>query len=76
MHKLLCAAAAAFMLLTLPGGKAGAAAFCAYSGGDVGGEDCSYNTWEQCRATISGLGGFCMRNPHDPAAWRGRYTTR
>jgi len=43
MHKLLCAAAAAFVLLTLPGGKAGAAAFCAYSGGDVGGEDCSYN---------------------------------
>jgi len=64
-------AATALVLIALPGGKAEAAAFCAYSGGARSGgyENCGYYTWEQCLATIRGLGGFCMRNPHDPALW-------
>lgn len=24
--------------------------------------DCSYYTWRQCEATLSGVGGFCVRN--------------
>jgi hypothetical protein len=24
--------------------------------------DCSFNTWEQCRASVSGLGRYCTEN--------------
>jgi len=48
---------------------AGAAAsdpykWCAqYSNGDDGGHsNCGFVTLEQCRATISGIGGFCVPN--------------
>jgi len=40
--------------------------FCTMGGGDRGGSgqpDCSYNTWEQCRASASGLGRYCSENP-------------
>ena len=26
--------------------------------------DCSYNTWEQCRASASGLSRYCAENPN------------
>jgi hypothetical protein len=26
-------------------------------------QDCSYYTWNQCRAAASGLGNFCFQNP-------------
>ncbi len=49
--------------------------WCAYySGGDDdgGGTNCGFTTFEQCMATVSGIGGFCMRNtqyqPPGPAA--------
>ncbi len=46
--------------------------WCAVYGGDAGGaSNCGFLTIEQCRATISGMGGFCepnqFYNPH-PAA--------
>jgi hypothetical protein len=72
MRKVSFAIAAALVMLTLPGSQAEAAAYCAYAGGGRGGggyENCGYYTWEQCLAAISGVGGFCMRNPHDPALW-------
>jgi hypothetical protein len=70
MRTVLFAAAAAAVLTMLPTGRADAAPFCAYSGGVRGGyESCGYYTFEQCLATVRGLGGFCMRNPHDPALW-------
>jgi hypothetical protein len=28
-----------------------------------GGQDCSYNTFEQCRVSRSGVGGICVQNP-------------
>ena len=31
--------------------------------GRRGGQDCSYNTFEQCRVSQSGVGGSCVRNP-------------
>jgi len=57
--------------------------WCAqYSGGSAGGgTNCGFTTYEQCAATVFGIGGFCNRNtqyvpppgPH-PAPrqkWRG-----
>ena len=49
--------------------------WCAYYGGRgfSGGTNCGFTTFEQCRATVSGIGGFCAQNtqyvpppgPHD-----------
>ncbi len=37
--------------------------WCAqYSGRGGGGRNCGFVTWEQCMATVSGIGGFCQRN--------------
>jgi Protein of unknown function (DUF3551) len=38
--------------------------WCAYySGGrGGGGTNCGFTTFEQCLATVSGIGGFCDRN--------------
>lgn len=37
--------------------------WCAYYGGwEGGGENCGFTTFEQCMATLSGMGGFCDRN--------------
>jgi hypothetical protein len=39
--------------------------WCAQYGGglDGGGRNCGFWTYEQCLATISGMGGFCVANP-------------
>jgi Protein of unknown function (DUF3551) len=38
--------------------------YCTMGGGGRSGmADCSYNTWEQCRASASGLGRYCTENP-------------
>jgi hypothetical protein len=39
--------------------------WCAeYTGGALGGSsNCYFTTLEQCRATVSGVGGFCSPNP-------------
>jgi hypothetical protein len=47
--------------------------WCAvYSGDGGGGTNCGFLTIEQCRATVSGIGGFCapnqFYNPARPAA--------
>lgn len=39
-------------------------AWCTVFNGDSGVNDCGYATWQQCQATVSGVGGFCERNPH------------
>lgn len=38
--------------------------WCAlYSGGSVGGgRNCGFTTFEQCMATVSGIGGSCFQN--------------
>jgi Protein of unknown function (DUF3551) len=71
MWKAPFVVAAALALTALSGHHAAAAAYCAYGGGAPGGayENCGFYTWEQCLANISGMGGHCMRNPHDPALW-------
>jgi Protein of unknown function (DUF3551) len=36
--------------------------WCAnYNGGN--GTNCGFHSFEQCQATVSGIGGFCSRNP-------------
>jgi Protein of unknown function (DUF3551) len=37
--------------------------WCAEYNNDHGGKNCGFATLEQCRATVSGIGGFCERNP-------------
>ena len=38
--------------------------WCAvYSGGYGGGTNCGFFTLQQCRETVSGIGGFCEPNP-------------
>ena len=46
------------------------------SSGSPGGGmlDCSYQTWEQCRASISGGRDYCMVNP--ALAWRAQQHPR
>ena len=44
--------------------------WCAqYGGGDNGGgRNCGFSTLEQCRATVSGMGGFCEPNLFYPGS--------
>ena len=45
--------------------------WCAQYGGGRNGMDatnCGFVTLEQCRATISGIGGYCYENPMYPGA--------
>jgi hypothetical protein len=37
--------------------------WCAQGGGIGGSPQCSYGTFQQCQAAISGLGGTCVQNP-------------
>jgi hypothetical protein len=37
--------------------------WCAdYGGNGSGGRNCGFVTWDQCMATVSGIGGFCEPN--------------
>jgi hypothetical protein len=38
-------------------------AWCAQYNGR-GGTNCGFYTWEQCRAAVSGVGGFCSPSPY------------
>lgn len=53
------------VVLTPAAGMADPYQWCAvYSGGmGGGGTNCGFVTIEQCRATVSGIGGFCDPNP-------------
>ena len=40
-----------------------------YSGGNSGGgRNCGFSTIEQCRGTVSGMGGFCEPNLFYPGS--------
>ncbi len=34
--------------------------WCANYGGPAGGTNCGFHSFEQCRANVSGIGGFCQ----------------
>jgi hypothetical protein len=54
--------------------------WCAYYGGGQWGENCGFTTYQQCKETVSGVGGSCDRNtqyvpppgPHPAAVHRHR----
>src|SRR5215813_2917815 len=52
--------------------------WCAqYSGKGGGGTNCGFFTIEQCRATVSGIGGFCVPNQfYNPCGPAGRRSSR
>jgi hypothetical protein len=65
MRRLLATTiiAAVAVVLMPAAGSADPYKWCAvYSGGRGGGTNCGFVTIEQCRATISGIGGFCEPN--------------
>ena len=37
--------------------------WCAIYSGVGGGMNCGFRTFEQCMATVRGIGGFCNQNP-------------
>ena len=56
-----------------------------YSGTMAGGENCGFVTYRQCMENVSGIGGFCQRNPlwrppskqpHRDKRYRDRYDER
>jgi hypothetical protein len=61
---LLAATAALPFALTTPARANNEYPWCArYGGGmDGGGSNCGFSSYEQCLATVSGVGGFCERN--------------
>jgi hypothetical protein len=74
-HFILAASMLALAAIAVPLTATGPAQaveypYCAY-GQWSGGGGCSYTTLEQCRASISGVGGSCTSNPRyapDPNA--------
>jgi len=58
-----------FAAILLSSVEGGAAPWCAeYSGGGNGaggGSNCGFYSFEQCLATVRGIGGFCSRNPFE-----------
>ena len=65
------------MVLTATDAAAGS--WCAvYSGRKGGSENCTFATLDQCRAQVSGIGGWCRPNPFPGTAfgtsgtWGGR----
>jgi len=61
MRTLTILALATLSLLNAGGGRAQAAAWCAYY--DDQSTNCGFATFQQCEADISGVGGICSRSP-------------
>ena len=63
-HSALCATVAIAALAALARPAAAIEyPWCAqYGGKGDGGRNCGFSTFEQCMATVSGIGGFCERN--------------
>jgi hypothetical protein len=57
------AAFASLSALAPTAGHAEPYKWCANYGGDMGGSsNCGFTTWDQCMATVSGIGGSCDIN--------------
>jgi hypothetical protein len=63
-----CAALAmAAVFCSSPPASAQQLKWCATGGGTT---SCAFNTRAQCMASISGIGGYCIRNPNRPRPQR------
>ena len=61
---LVASALVAAMVLSGTSARAQNYAWCAqYGGRNIASTNCGFATFEQCRATISGIGGSCYLNP-------------
>jgi len=38
--------------------------WCALYGSRSGAQSCYFTSWEQCMATLEGIGGTCIRSPY------------
>jgi hypothetical protein len=63
MRMIILAALAACLLLQPSQGHAQTYPFCASYNDATGASNCGFSTMEQCRAAVSGAGGFCGVNP-------------
>jgi Protein of unknown function (DUF3551) len=65
MQRILLGSATLTMAVLLLTGSVHAQNYpwCAQYGGTFGGANCGFTTLGQCRATVSGVGGYCYRNP-------------
>lgn len=64
MHRTIVASA--FIItcgISLPAHAAPAYPFCQRTTVTGGTPDCSFTSYNQCQASISGVGGDCIRNP-------------
>jgi hypothetical protein len=60
---VLAAVAAPALLTPLPARANVEYPWCAVYSGDAGGaSNCGFTTWQQCMATVSGIGGSCEPN--------------
>jgi Protein of unknown function (DUF3551) len=41
------------------------ASWCAQYSGGGGGESCGFSSFEQCQASVSGIGGFCRPSQYN-----------
>jgi hypothetical protein len=63
---LLAVIGVAVLGLTRPGAAQSAYSYpwCALYGDKSGAQSCYYNSYEQCMATLRGIGGTCIRSPY------------
>jgi hypothetical protein len=70
---VVLAAAATLTMFANQAAQAREYPWCAYYGGsDNDATNCGFSTREQCRAAISGVGGYCQTNPRYIPATTGR----
>jgi hypothetical protein len=61
--RIIAIAVVTFATLSLHASSAQAAPWCAHYGGRLGGStNCGFYSFQQCMATISGIGGYCALN--------------
>ena len=80
MRMILAALALAMLGLATSGTPGNAEItypWCAQYGEQGGARNCGFSTWEQCRAALSGNGGYCIENPmYRPGAGNGALRPR
>jgi hypothetical protein len=63
MYRTIIASALLVGALTLPASAAPTYAWCQRTVVTNGTPDCGFTSYNQCQASISGVGGDCIRNP-------------
>ena len=62
--RIIALATTTLMALSLsPAAAHAEGSWCAQYSGRAGGSNCGFHSFAQCRATVSGIGGFCQPNP-------------